>query len=209
MLTGDPRVVENARLIEHIRFDEASELAAFGAKVLHPSTIAPAVKRGIPVFIYNSRRPEGRGTRITSEAPRRAVTAIAGKGEVTVVKIRSPRMLLAHGVLRSIFEVFERHRVSVDVVATSEVSVSMTVDEATPGVATPLDARDLVLPELDVLALVLVVPGEALAAHGDHVGAERGDLQGRRLRLPPQLPQQVRRGRADAGRRVLPAGARH
>jgi aspartate kinase len=130
MLTGDPRVVAGARLIEHIRFDEAAELAAFGAKVLHPSTIAPAVKRGIPVFIYNSRRPQGRGTRITADAPRRAVTAIAGRGDVTVVKIRTPRMLLAHGVLRSIFEVFERHRVSVDVVATSEVSVSMTVDEA-------------------------------------------------------------------------------
>jgi len=129
MLTGDPRVVEGARLIEHIRFDEASELASFGAKVLHPNTIAPAVKRGIPVYIYNSRRPEGRGTRITAEAPLRPLTAVAGKAGVTVVKVRSPRMLLAHGVLRRIFEVFERHRASVDVVATSEVSVSMTVDD--------------------------------------------------------------------------------
>ncbi|HEU4631547.1 MAG TPA: aspartate kinase [Gemmatimonadaceae bacterium] len=129
MLTGDPRVVAGARLIEHIRFDEAAELAAFGAKVLHPSTIAPAVKRGIPVFIYNSRRPEGRGTRITADAPKRALTAVAGKASVTVVKVRSPRMLLAHGVLRRIFEVFERNRVSIDVVATSEVSVSMTVDD--------------------------------------------------------------------------------
>src|SRR5690606_30735082 len=107
MLTGDPRVVGNARLIEHIRFDEASELASFGAKVLHPATIAPAVRRGIPVFIYNSRVPEGCGTRITAEAPRRGVTAVAGKGMVTVLKVRSPRMLLAHGVLRRIFEVFE------------------------------------------------------------------------------------------------------
>jgi aspartate kinase len=129
MLTGDPRVVDGARLIEHIRFDEAAELAAFGAKVLHPSTIAPAVQRGIPVFIYNSRRPEGHGTRITADAPARALTAVAGKADVTVVKVRSPRMLLAHGVLRRIFEVFERNRVSVDVVATSEVSVSMTTDD--------------------------------------------------------------------------------
>ena len=129
MLTADPRVVEDARLIEHIRFDEASELASFGAKVLHPSTIAPAVRRGIPVFIFNSRRPDGCGTRITAEAPMRALTAIAGKRDVTVVKVRSPRMLLAHGALRRIFEVFERHRVSVDVVATSEVSVSVTVDD--------------------------------------------------------------------------------
>jgi aspartate kinase len=129
MLTGDPRVVEGARLIEHIRFDEAAELASFGAKVLHPATIAPAVRRGIPVFIYNSRAPEGCGTRITADAPRRGVSAVAGKGNVTVLRVRSPRMLLAHGILRRIFEVFERHRVSVDVVATSEVSLSVTIDD--------------------------------------------------------------------------------
>ena len=131
MLTADPRIVADARLIEEIRFDEASELATFGAKVLHPSTIAPAVQRGIPVSIFNSRRPDGTGTRITSAAPVRDVTAIAGKRDVTVVRVRSARMLLAHGVLRRIFEVFERHRVSIDVVATSEVSVSVTVDDPT------------------------------------------------------------------------------
>ena len=130
MLTADPRIVNGARVIDHIRFDEASELASFGAKVLHPYTIAPAVRLGIPVFIFNSRRPEGTGTRITSDAPRRVVSAVAGKKNVTVVKVRTPRMLLAHGFLRTIFEVFDRHRVSADVVATSEVSVSVTVDDA-------------------------------------------------------------------------------
>jgi aspartate kinase len=130
MLTADPRVVTGSRLIERIRFDEASELASFGAKVLHPSTIAPAVRLGIPVYIFNSRRPEGRGTEITFEAPKRAVTAIAGKEGVTVLKVRSPRMLLQHGFLRSLFEIFDRHRTSVDVVATSEISVSVTVDDA-------------------------------------------------------------------------------
>jgi len=131
MLTADPRVVDGARLIEQIRFDEASELASFGAKVLHPSTIAPAVRIGIPVYIYNSRRPEGRGTRITFDAPRRPVSAIAGKRDVSLIRIRTPRMLLAHGFLRRIFEIFDEHRTSVDVVATSEVSVSMTIDDAT------------------------------------------------------------------------------
>lgn len=131
MLTADPRVVERAQLIERIRFDEASELASFGAKVLHPSAIAPAVRLGIPVYIYNSRRPQGHGTRITDDAPERPVVAIAGKTDVTVIKVRSPRMLLTHGFLRTTFEVFERHRTSVDVVATSEVSVSVTVDDAT------------------------------------------------------------------------------
>jgi aspartate kinase len=130
MLTADPRVVMGARLIERIRFDEASELASFGAKVLHPSTIAPAVRLGIPVYVFNSRRPEGRGTQIAFDAPLRDVSAIAGKQGVTVLKVRSPRMLLAHGFLRTIFETFDRHRTSVDVVATSEVSVSVTIDDA-------------------------------------------------------------------------------
>ncbi|MEO7965031.1 MAG: lysine-sensitive aspartokinase 3 [Gemmatimonadaceae bacterium] len=130
MLTADPRVVKGAQLIERIRFDEASELASFGAKVLHPSTITPAVRLGIPVYIYNSRNPEGLGTRITFDAPKRSVTALAGKQGVTVLRVRSPRMLLQHGFLRSLFDVFDRHRTSVDVVATSEVTVSVTIDDA-------------------------------------------------------------------------------
>lgn len=129
MLTADPRVVPAARLIEEIRFEEASELASLGAKVLHPGTIAPAVRLGIPVYVYNSRKPEGKGTRITFEAPTRVVTAIAGKTGVTVLRVQTTKMLLAHGFLREIFDVFARHRTSVDVVATSEVSVSLTVDD--------------------------------------------------------------------------------
>jgi aspartate kinase len=132
MLTADPRVVPGAKLIEEIRFEEASELASFGAKVLHPSTIAPAVKRGIPVYVFNSRRPEGRGTRITFDAPARAVTALAGKSGISIVRVRSTRMLMAHGFLKAVFEVFAAHRTPVDVVATSEVSVSLTVDDNAP-----------------------------------------------------------------------------
>jgi aspartate kinase len=131
MLTADPRVVPAARLIERIRFDEAAELASFGAKVLHPSTISPAVQRGIPVYVFNSRRPEGAGTMIAFDAPRLPVRAIAGKRNTTLVKLRSARMLLAPGFLRRVFEVFERHRTSVDVVATSEVSISVTLDDTT------------------------------------------------------------------------------
>jgi aspartate kinase len=130
MLTADPRVVPAARTIDRIRFDEAAELASFGAKVLHPSTIAPAVQRGIPVYVLNSRKPAGTGTLIAFEAPRMPVRAIAGKRNTTVVKLRSARMLLAPGFLRRVFEVFERHRVSIDVVATSEVSISVTLDDA-------------------------------------------------------------------------------
>ena len=130
MLTADPRVVTSARTIEQIGFEEASELASFGAKVLHPYTIAPAVRIGIPVCVLNSKNPEGRGTLITFDAPKRPVTAIAGKSAVTLVKVRSPRMLLTEGFLRELFGIFERHRISVDVVSTSEVSVSVTVDDA-------------------------------------------------------------------------------
>ncbi|MGH7678575.1 MAG: aspartate kinase, partial [Gemmatimonadaceae bacterium] len=131
MLTADPRVVPAARTIEQVGFEEASELASFGAKVLHPYTIAPAVMIGIPVWILNSRNAAGRGTLITFDAPKRAVTAIAGKSDVTLVKVRSPRMLLTEGFLRELFGTFERHKTSVDVVSTSEVSVSVTVDDAT------------------------------------------------------------------------------
>ena len=143
MLTADPRVVPAARLIERIGFDEASELASFGAKVLHPSTIAPAVRLGIPVYVLNSRNPASPGTMITFDTPRRPVTAIAGKSDVSLVKVRSPRMLLTEGFLRSLFDVFERHKTSVDVVATSEVSVSLTVDDASHLDALIVDLRAL------------------------------------------------------------------
>ncbi|MFN5599017.1 MAG: lysine-sensitive aspartokinase 3 [Gemmatimonas sp.] len=131
MLTADPRVIPGARLIERISFDEAAELAAFGAKVLHPAPIAPAVQRGIPVFVFNSRNPAAKGTMIAFDAPRLPVRAIAGKRATTMVKLRSSRMLLAPGFLRRVFAVFEAHRTSVDVVTTSEVSVSVTLDDAT------------------------------------------------------------------------------
>jgi aspartate kinase len=143
MLTADPRVVNGALLIEEIRFDEASELASFGAKVLHPNTIAPAVRLGIPVFVYNSRRPEGKGTRITFDAPHRPVSAIAGKNDVVLIKVTAARMLFAHGFLRRVFEIFERHQTSVDVVATSEVSVSVTIDDPSRLDALLVDLRSL------------------------------------------------------------------
>jgi aspartate kinase len=130
MLTADPRVVASPRLVPELSFSEASELAYFGAKVLHPSTILPAVAKNIPVRILNSRRPEVTGTRITAavRSDGSALTALACKRGVTVIDITSTRMLMAHGFLRRLFEVFERFKTPVDVVTTSEVSVSVTVD---------------------------------------------------------------------------------
>ncbi len=130
MLTADPRIVPRPRLVPQLSFSEASELAYFGAKVLHPSTILPAVSKNIPVRILNSHRPGNAGTLITRTAPSDgALTALACKRDVTVIDITSSRMLMAHGFLRRLFEVFERFRTAVDVVTTSEVSVSVTVDD--------------------------------------------------------------------------------
>jgi aspartate kinase len=131
MLTADPRIVASPMLVPHLSFAEASELAYFGAKVLHPSTIQPAVERDIPVRILNSRRPAGSGTLITSAPPPRPtpVTALACVRDLTVIDITSSRMLAAHGFLRRLFEVFERFKVPVDVVTTSEVSVSVTIND--------------------------------------------------------------------------------
>jgi aspartate kinase len=131
MMTIDPRAVSAARVIPEVSFDEAAELAYFGAKVLHPASIRPAVEKGIPVRILNSMNPTAPGTLITRDAggsegePR----AIAFKKGISVVLISQPRMLMAHGFVSRVFEVFARHRTSVDLIATSEVSISLTVDD--------------------------------------------------------------------------------
>ena len=142
MMTTDPRMSADARRIKVISFDEAAELAYFGAKVLHPATVLPAVQKNIPVYILNSGNPECEGTRITARAPqcRNYFKAIAVKKRITIVDVAAPRMQLAHGFLASIFAAFDRHRVAVDVVSTSEVSVSLTVDsnESIPPLAADL-----------------------------------------------------------------------
>jgi aspartate kinase len=131
MLTADPRLIKEPKLVPRLSFSEAAELAYFGAKVLHPSTIVPAVERDIPVRILNSRKPDGQGTIITAHAADSPtfLTGLAAKRDVTVVDITSSRMLNSYGFLRQVFEVFERFKTAVDVVTTSEVSVSVTVDD--------------------------------------------------------------------------------
>jgi len=131
MLTADPAVCPDAHRVKVISFTEAAELAYFGAKVLHPATVLPAIDRNIPVLILNSRRPQVEGTRIVAEgvASTNAVKSIACKSKVSLLNIRSTRMFMAHGFMRRIFEIFDRFETSVDMVATSEVSVSLTIDE--------------------------------------------------------------------------------
>jgi aspartate kinase len=130
VLTADPRIFPKAKPVPRISFEEAAELAYFGAKVLHPATILPAIERNIPVQVLNSRRPEAKGTLITRRAVGKGhFAAIACKRNITLVDITSTRMLMAYGFLARIFQVFAEHRTPVDMIATTEVSVSLTVDE--------------------------------------------------------------------------------
>ena len=160
MLTADPRVIAQPRLVAKLSFAEAAELAYFGAKVLHPSTILPAVERNIPVRILNSMRPEGSGTLITAEPSLDGtpLTGLASKKNVIVVDITSTRMLMAYGFLRRVFEVFERFSTAVDVVTTSEVSVSVTVDDAKaiPGITEALSGFAQVSTEGEMALLCAV-----------------------------------------------------
>ena len=182
MLTADPRIIRNPKLVPRLSFAEAAELAYFGAKVLHPSTILPAVERNIPVRILNSMRPEGEGTLITA-APSldgTPLTGLASKRDVTVIDITSTRMLMAHGFLRRVFEVFERFRTAVDVVTTSEVSVSVTVD----------DRRyvDGITQELSAFAEVAAEPEMALlCAVGDRLRDEP-EIAARVVRVLEEVP---------------------
>lgn len=135
LMTADPRIVPDARTLRVASYEEAAELATFGAKVLHPATAMPLVRAGIPIVVLNSNHPDGVGTIITPSAELERlgdspVRSISWKRGVTLVNVRAPRMLGTYGFLRTMFEVFERHEVVVDVLASSEVSVSLTVEDA-------------------------------------------------------------------------------
>jgi aspartate kinase len=174
MLTADPTVISGGHRVRVISFEEAAELAYFGAKVLHPSTVLPAVDKNIPVLILNSQRPEVEGTRITKESvpSTNVVKSIACKKNVTVLNIRSTRMFMAHGFLRSIFEIFDRHQTSVDMVSTSEVSVSLTIDQG--------NNIEEIVGELREFAEVSIDKGQAIVCI---VGANIRDTPGVAARL--------------------------
>lgn len=156
MLTCDPRILPGGHLLKTISFNEAAELAYFGAKVLHPSTLLPAVEKDIPVRILNSRHPEVEGTRVIGDVVHSTnpVKSISCKRGITVVNIRSLRMLMAHGFLHRIFEVFDRYRTPVDMVTTSEVSVSLTIDHT--------QSLNEIEAELARIAEVTITPDQAV-----------------------------------------------
>lgn len=131
MHNNDPRYVENTKPIRELSFNEAAELAYFGAKILHPSSIKPARKKNIPVLLLNTLQPEALGTVISTKSSTENIKAVAAKSGITAIKIRSSEMLQAPGFLRKVFEVFELYHTSIDVITTSEVAVSVTIDDTT------------------------------------------------------------------------------
>jgi aspartate kinase len=190
MLTADPTVISEVQRVETCSFAEAAELAYFGAKVLHPATVLPAIEKNIPVRILNSRRPEVEGTLIVSDAPPGAspIRSIACKRNITLVHIVSSRMLMAHGFLRRIFEVFDRFETPVDMLATSEVSVSLTVDNAC--------WLDAIRKELETFAEVSVEQDQAIVC-----------LVGERIRQCPETAARVFRSLNGVKPRMVSQGA--
>ncbi len=188
MLTADPRIVATAKLVPQLSYAEASELAYFGAKVLHPESIQPAIRRDLAVRILNARRPEGAGTTISAAPLARSgtVTALACKRDVTVIEITSARMLMAHGFLKRLFDVFDRFSTAVDVVTTSEVNVSVTIDDASrlEGLAAELSTFAAVTTEPE-MALLCVV-GDTLHDDPTMLGAVIGALDGIHCRMVSQ-----------------------
>ncbi|MFO1054914.1 MAG: aspartate kinase [Planctomycetota bacterium] len=187
--TADPRVVADAQPVELLSFGEAAELAAFGAKVLHPATIQPAVEADVPVTVRHTLHPTGRYTTITGRiAEQRAVTAVASRAPITVLTITSSRMLAQPGFLARLFEVFARQRVSVDVVATAEVAVSLTVDGDAP--------IEALARELAAFAHVKVLRDRALVA-----------LIGERLRRTRSVAARVLEALSDVEIELMTFGA--
>jgi aspartate kinase len=193
MMTTDPNLCPDAKRIRVISFDEAAELAYFGAKVLHPSTVLPAVQKNVPVYILNSRNPACEGTRIAARVPacRNFFKAIAAKKRITIIDVAATRMLLAHGFLKAIFEIFDKHRVSVDVVSTSEVSVSLTVDsnESIPALAA--DLAKLADVKYEGRKAIVCVVGENLRDKAGIAAKVFGELHDVKIRMISQGASEI------------------
>ena len=167
MHNNDPRIVKTTRPVEQLSFDEAAELAYFGAKILHPASIWPAQHFNIPVKLLNTMQPEAKGTIILKEADSNGVKAVAAKDGIVMVKIKSSRMLLAYGFLRKIFEVFEKYRTSIDMITTSEVAVSVTIDNT--------QNLDQISKELQPLGDLEIITGQTIVSVvGNKLTEEKG-----------------------------------
>lgn len=167
MHNNDPRFVENTKPLSHLSFDEAAELAYFGAKILHPSSVLPAKKANIPVRLKNTMQPQAHGTLISSAVSGDGIKSIAAKDGITAIKIKSGRMLLAYGFLRKVFEIFETYKTPIDMITTSEVAVSVTIDDVSKikEIVNELEKYGMVEVESD-LSIICVV--------GDFIAESKG-----------------------------------
>lgn len=164
---NDPRFVENTKAISNLSFDESAELAYFGAKILHPQTVMPVSAFDIPVRLKNTMSPNAHGTLITNQVHGEGIKAIAAKDGITAIKIKSARMLLAHGFLKKVFEIFERYETSIDMITTSEIAVSLTIDNTTALSAIVNELKTFAHVEVDNYMSIVCLVGNAIVYHPD------------------------------------------
>ena len=164
----DPRVVKDTHSISGLSFDEAAELAYFGAKILHPSSILPAKLANIPVRLLNTLKPDAPGTLISSRQEKNRITAVAAKDNITAIKIKSGRMLLAYGFLRKVFEVFESYKTPIDMITTSEVGVSVTIDNIKYLDDIVSDLKKYGTVEVDTDQVIVCVVGDLVAENNGY-----------------------------------------
>jgi aspartate kinase len=162
MHNNDPRIVKKTVAISELTFDEASELAYFGAKILHPATIVPAQKYNVPVRLKNTMDEKAPGTIITSKGTEGSFKAIAAKDGITAIKIKSSRMLMAYGFLRKVFEVFENHKTSIDMITTSEIAVSITIDNNTHLASIETELKKFGTIEVDKDQIIICIVGNKI-----------------------------------------------
>jgi aspartate kinase len=188
VMTCDPKLVPEARRVKTISFAEAAELAYFGAKVLHPSTLVPAIEKNIPVVVLNSRRPEIAGTRIVAEAVpcSNVIKAISCKRGIYIVNMRSTRMLMAHGFLHRIFEIFSRAETAVDMLASSEVSVSLTIDDPARLTEICQELRDFSEVSVEKDQAIVCIVGDNLRDTPGVAARTFGALEGINIRMISQ-----------------------
>ncbi len=164
---NDPRFVDDTTAISNLSFDESAELAYFGAKILHPQTVMPVRALDIPVRLKNTMSPKAHGTLITNQVHGEGIKAIAAKDNITAIKIKSARMLLAHGFLKKVFEIFERYETSIDMITTSEIAVSLTIDNTTHLNAIVEELERFALVEVDAYMSIVCLVGNAIIYHPD------------------------------------------
>lgn len=164
---NDPRYVNDTQALSHLSYDEAAELAYFGAKILHPQTVMPVRNLDIPLRLKNTMAPQAHGTLITNKVHGEGIKAIAAKDGITAIKIKSVRMLLAHGFLKKVFEVFERYETSIDMITTSEIAVSLTIDNTTYLKAITEELEQFATVDIDDYMSIVCLVGNHIIYHPD------------------------------------------